>query len=87
MNSALGLGGGGRFPAKPFAGKCVLIFYIIYVNSVFGIQGGGVIPHSLKCEVLASSYISILLFGASIQSPFPNIMLKLVQVSVLSIRP
>ena len=43
-----------RVPSNPFARKCVLIFYIIYVKSKLELGGGGgwlVIFHSPKCDV------------------------------------
>ena len=30
-----------RVPTNPFARKCVLIFYIIFVKSLLGLGGGG----------------------------------------------
>ena len=39
-----------RAPTNPFAGKRVIILYIIYVNGLLVPEGGGTVPHSHKCS-------------------------------------
>ena len=55
-----------RVPTNPFARKCLLIFYIIYVKSYLELGGGGggvMISRNPKCDVWASPNISVWIFG------------------------
>ena len=43
-----------RVPTNYLAGKCILIFYTVYVNGVLG--PGGTVPYSQKCSPKTSNF-------------------------------